>query len=167
MAKKILRDVARGKEFEELTGVLGSKEYKPKSGQRPRGAPVFGTIRELLCFAAFLGFSLERREALTGPVDYVPEEVFAKNEDALDCVRMIALAEAKDPSIFEEANVDKMVTIFEEYANGGLKVIQSFMAELPTDLLGADAIIEGLTNKSLLDRVSSKSGAPGLGGVEF
>jgi dnd system-associated protein 4 len=97
----------------------------------------------------------------------VPEEVFAKNDDALESIRIVALAEKKDQSIFGEENVDEMVTIFEEYAHGGMKVIQRFMQELPTDILGADAIIEGLRKEGLLDKVSPAGNSGNLSGVEF
>lgn len=168
MARKIMRDVKRSVEFEELYNRLGNREYKWPEGRRPNGAPLFGTIRELLCFAAFLGFYSERRESLQGcQTDSVPEEVFAKNEDALEIVRIIALAERKDQAIFEEDKVEEMVTIFEEYAHGGMKIIQRFILDLPTDVLGADAIIAGLRKEGILDKRDFQGETSSLNGVEF
>lgn len=151
MQNRALRDVRRSRSFSTITGLLGNKQYKPEKGDKPQEAPIFGTIRELLCFAALLGFKLECRESLEGePLDEsVPEEVFSKNEDALACVRMIALAEEQDAGILGDDRVDEMVTIFEEYAHGGLKIIQKFLMDMPTDILGVDAIIHGMTERGL------------------
>jgi len=166
MARRNLRDVKRCQEFEDLYNKLGSREYKWPNGQRPEGAPVFGTIRDLLCFAAFLGFQLSRRESLEGhKTEVIPEEVFSKNEDALECLRLVALAEVKDQCIFEEERVDEMVQIFEEYAHGGMRVIQRYTMDLPTDVLGADAIIEGLRRDGLVSKKEKEKG--NLSGVRF
>lgn len=168
MAQRTLRDVRRCQEFEDIYNKLGSREYKWPSGQRPDGAPIFGTIRDLLCFAAFLGFHLQRRESLEGhKTEVIPEEVFSKNEDALECLRIVALAEAKDQSIFEESRLDEMVQIFEEYAHGGMRVIQRYVMDLPTDVLGADAIIEGLRRDDLIDKRAKDQAKGDLSGVRF
>jgi dnd system-associated protein 4 len=168
MPRRILRDVRRCQEFEDLYNKLGNREYKWPSGHRPDGAPVFGTIRDLLCFAAFLGFHLSRKESLEGhQTDVIPEEVFSKNEDALECIRLVALAEKKDQSIFEEDRVDEMVQIFEEYAHGGMKVIQRYVLDLPTDILGADAVVEGLRRDGLVNKREKDQSKGNLSGVRF
>jgi hypothetical protein len=141
-------------EFEDMYNRLGNREYKWTGGERPDGAPLFGTLRELLCFAAVLGFQLSRREELAGHTTApIPEEVFAKNEDALSCVRMIE-------------RIDEMVNIFEEYALGGSRLLNHFLSELPTDILGAEALLEGLRKEKLLPPRSSNTGS-GLGAVSF
>jgi len=167
MSRRILRDIRRCSEFEDIYNRLGSREFK-WPGDKPEGAPVFGTIRELLCFAAFVGYHLSRRESLDNcQTEAVPEEVFAKNEDALESVRMIALAEAKDQMILAEERVDEMVTIFEEYAHGGMKIIQRFLLDLPTDIVGSDAIIEGLRKEGLVNRSAVLGTSSDLNGVKF
>lgn len=99
--------------------------------------------------------------------EVIPEEVFSKNEDALECVRLVALAEAKDQSIFEESRMDEMVTIFEEYARGGMKAIQRYVLDLPTDILGADAIIEGVRKDGLINKRDKNQTTGNLSGVQF
>lgn len=132
-----------------------------------KAAPLFGTLRELLCFTAILGFQLSRREELAGHTTApIPEEVFAKNEDALSCVRMVALAHTKDYMIFAEERIDEMVNIFEEYALGGSRLLNHFLSELPTDILGAEALLEGLRKEKLLPPRSLNTGG-GLGAVHF
>jgi dnd system-associated protein 4 len=166
MTRRILKDVRRSMEFEDMYDRLGNREFKWVDG-RPDGAPLFGTLRELLCFAAVLGFQFSRREKLDGHATApVPEEVFAKHDDALSCVRMLALAETKDYMVFAEERVDEMVTIFEEYALGGSRLINQFLSEYPSDILGADALLEGLRKEKLLPPRSANTGA-GLGAVSF
>lgn len=168
MSRIVLRDIRRCQEFEDLYNKLGSREYKWPGGQRPDGAPVFGTIRDLLCFAAFLGFHLKRRESLDGhKTEAIPEEIFSKNEDALECVRLVALAEVQNQSIFEENRVDEMVRIFEEYAHGGMRVVQRYIMDLPTDVLGADAIIDGLRRDGLVNKIEKEQAKGDLSGVRF
>ena len=89
---------------------------------------LFPTIRELLCFAALLGYSEERRLPLDKEkgVEDVSYQQFERG-DAEDLIYLIALAETKDPEVLKDGNEDKCATIFEEYANGGLQIIQQAM----------------------------------------
>lgn len=89
---------------------------------------IFPTIRELLCFAALLGFSEQRRTPLdrTQGVEDVSYQQFERG-DAEDLIYMIALAETQDPNVLREGEEGKCAEIFEEYANGGLAIIKDFM----------------------------------------
>jgi hypothetical protein len=68
--------------------------------------------------------------------------------------------------IFAEERIDEMVNIFEEYALGGSRLLNHFLSELPTDILGAEALLEGLRREKLLPPRSSNTGG-GLGAVRF
>ena len=89
---------------------------------------LFPTIRELLCFAALLGYSERRRVPLDKDkgVEDVSYQQFERG-DAEDLIYLIALAETKDPEVLKEGEEDQCATIFEEYANGGLQVIKEAM----------------------------------------
>src|SRR5688572_24936434 len=82
---------------------------------------LFPTIRELLCFAALLGFSEQRRVPLdrSEGVEDISYQQFERG-DAEDLIYMIALAEAQDIDILREGEEVRCAEIFEEYANGGL-----------------------------------------------
>jgi dnd system-associated protein 4 len=146
---------------------LGNREFQWEPNAKPEGAPLFGTLRDLLCFTAVLGFQLQCKETLKGHTTApIPEEVFAKNEDALSCVRMIALAEAKDYMIFAEERVEEMVVIFEEYALGGSRALRKMLNEYPTDILGANSLLDGLRKEKLLPPRSTNTGG-GISAVRF
>ena len=91
---------------------------------------LFPTIRELLCFAALLGYSEGRRipldsDAGTEDVSYQQFE----RGDAEDLIYLIALAETKDPEILKDGEESRCAEIFEEYANGGLQILRDQMLQ--------------------------------------
>ena len=85
---------------------------------------LFPTIRELLCFAALLGFSERRRIPLdrSKGVEDVSYQQFERG-NAEDLIYLIALAETQDVQVLREGDERRCADIFEEYANGGLAII--------------------------------------------
>lgn len=86
---------------------------------------LFPTIRELLCFAALLGYSEKRRIPLDREkgVEDISYQQFERG-DAEDLIYLIALAETKDPEILKDGEESRCAEIFEEYANGGLQILR-------------------------------------------
>lgn len=89
---------------------------------------LFPTIRELLCFAALLGFSEQRRLPLdrSQGVEDVSYQQFERG-DAENLIYLIALAEEENPNILREGEEVHCAEIFEEYANGGLTIIKDHL----------------------------------------
>lgn len=89
---------------------------------------LFPTIRELLCFAALLGFSEKRRVPLdrSKGVEDVSYQQFER-DDSHNLIFLIALAETEDPDILREGQEAQCAEIFEEYANGGLAIIKDHL----------------------------------------
>jgi dnd system-associated protein 4 len=85
---------------------------------------LFPTLRELLCFAALLGYSENRRIPLDREkgVEDISYQQFERG-DAEDLIYLIALAETKDPEILKDGEEGRCAEIFEEFANGGLQII--------------------------------------------
>lgn len=112
-------DIYRSRIHEEMVQRLAVQKI-PDSDRT-----LFPTIRELLCFAALLGFSEMRRLPLDrkAGVEDVSYQRFEMG-DSDDLIYLIALAETKDPKILNEGEEKKCAEIFEEYANGGLHIIQ-------------------------------------------
>jgi dnd system-associated protein 4 len=89
---------------------------------------LFPTIRELLCFAALLGYSEGRRVPLdrNAGTEDVSYQQFERG-DAEDLIYLIALAETKDPEVLKDGEEGRCAEIFEEYANGGFQVLRDAM----------------------------------------
>lgn len=90
---------------------------------------LFPTIRELLCFAALLGFSEKRRIPLdrTAGVEDISYQQFERDPAAEDLLWTIAVAETQDTEVLREGEEARCAEIFEEYANGGLALIKDFL----------------------------------------
>jgi dnd system-associated protein 4 len=91
------------------------------------GTGVFLTYADVITFAAALGFRHQRRLPLgkfsRKDPDPIPQDQF-KNRALIE---LIAIAETQDPKILasdEEADQAR-VKIFQEYANGGLELLQN------------------------------------------
>ena len=128
-----LRNINRSSSHKNLVDLLAN----PEEGKENK---LFETIKSLMIFAAFLGYAEKRRE----PLDKQPKEDIQKYifENELDYLYLIALAESKDPSIFKEDNDYDIVTVFEEYANGGLEI--TGWVNQYKGYSGQRAIIQGL-----------------------
>lgn len=154
-----MRGVRRSKIHSDLVDRLDTRN--PATDQK-----VFPFKKATMCYAAILGFKKGRRAKLpNSDVDTIEWHTFA-NGGYADYIYMIALAHAKDldvlrydiknsdPSGFDE----DMVTIFEEYANGGLEIMQTWLRKKPGDVHGHEAIIAGLKREGLLNLTKTDPG---------
>lgn len=86
---------------------------------------IFPTIRELLCFAALLGYSQNNKVPLdqqfgTEDISY---QQFERGTYSQELIHLLAVADTKDPEILKEGRHGECVKIFEEYANGGIELL--------------------------------------------
>lgn len=127
--------VKRSKAFEVTLQKLGGKE-----------ASLFPTLREALTFCAMLGYKERRRVSLdpdAGTEDIAGAQ-YQLNE-AVDAMFALALAEAKTSDILRQDREKECVQIYEEYANGGLELIQSWIDRF-ADISVEDAVWRGLNS---------------------
>lgn len=111
---------------------------------------IFSTIRELLCFSAMLGYALQRRKKLPdGKKNDVSYQQFEAN-DAVDNIYLIAVCETQSTDCLRPESEVDMVTIFEEYAHGGLETIQSWYSKYSTQD-PQKALISGLYDEKFID----------------
>lgn len=109
------RRVRRPKDKEDLLTVL------------TQDARIFATYREALCFAATLGYSRGRRIPFEQSSEPIAWQVFsAPGYEAV--VNMMAAVATDDFNIVAPDRFEDRLNIFEEYANGGLAVIQEQMS---------------------------------------
>ncbi|MEW6079171.1 MAG: DNA phosphorothioation-associated protein 4 [Thermodesulfobacteriota bacterium] len=113
---------------------------------------IFPTMREFMCFAAVLGFQYEKR------VPFKPKEqtleidgrIFSGHPTTVDLFNLIALVEEKSIEILRDENENEVLIIFEEYANGGFEIIDSWLKRKPDDTIGYQALISALKEEGFL-----------------
>lgn len=125
--------VKRSRQFEDTLQLLGGKD-----------ATMFPTLREALTFCAVLGYKERRRKKLdiSAGTEDIAGAQYQINE-AVDTMFALALAEAKTSDILRQERERECVEIYEEYANGGLELIQSWIDRY-ADVDVEEAIWRGL-----------------------
>ena len=125
--------VKRSKLFEATLQKIGGKE-----------SSMFPTLREALTFCAVLGYKERRRVPLdpnAGTEDIAGAQY--QTNEAVDMVFALALADAKTSDVLRPDRERDCVLTYEEYANGGLELIQGWIdryADVDVD----DAVWRGL-----------------------
>ncbi|GBE65144.1 hypothetical protein MFM001_16060 [Mycobacterium sp. MFM001] len=111
----------------------------------------FPTYRDILLFAAAVGYRQERRVPFSNaggdPIRYEPTMTAPPFSDTL--INMIAANEvADDPEIMDVTRLEERVRIFEEYANGGLEYLQEQInvRHKPADLVVVDLVTEAFAD---------------------
>ena len=139
-----MRSVRRVATHEVLVRMLCEKNHS-KSGRS-----LFPSMRELLCFCAVLGFQVDRRIRLEGKTLEVDARIWERSDTAVDLVYLLALAGTRDINLLHVDRDDDALTVFEEYANGGLEVLSGWFAANAGDTDGDVTIINGFRALGLL-----------------
>tara|TARA_B100001175_G_C19183934_1_gene483415 strand:- start:102 stop:578 length:477 start_codon:yes stop_codon:yes gene_type:complete len=144
MANK-LRNINRSDEHEEFVQKLAIRNHSIKKSS------IFPTIKDLLCFAATLGFSEGKRVPLSSEHKKhdIQRQIFI-DDGKINLIFLIALSELKDVNILRDDNEVDIIEIFEEYANGGLEIMKSWELDVPDDGNGDKAIVNGLIKNKYL-----------------
>lgn len=141
-----MRTIKRNNDFEPIVRRLADAAH-PTTKQ-----PIFATLRDLLCFAAVLGFETESKIPASGQSDgFVDGRVFERDDLSMDLLYLIGLAATRDVEVLREGNEGQLADIFEEYANGGLRVISDWLLEHPEDPNGDQALVAALVSKGYLE----------------
>lgn len=152
-----MRSILRSKKYAELIATLTSKDSDTE-------VPAFPTIKALQCYAAMIGFDQGRREPLEkGESENIEWHTF-ENDGYTEYIYLIALAETGNPSVLKyDAKTsdaggfsEDMVKIFEEYANAGFQVLQSWLDKSPGDPYGSKALIAGIQKAEYLIETGTK-----------
>jgi dnd system-associated protein 4 len=151
-------NINRSRSYEDIVQRLAGQTL-PGSDRR-----LFPTIRELLCFAALLGFSEGRRVPLDRAqgVEDISYQQFERGE-AEHLIYLIALAHEKDVNVLREGNEDQCGQLFEEYANGGLAIIKDSLLKAGGEY--PDRALMGLLREK--GYLTGTQAEPDLGAVEF
>lgn len=115
-------DVCRDKSFESLE----KKLCGTKSSENTKS--IFKTVKELMVFAALVGYQLDKFEPLSSKVNSggVTLGTFSKTKhDAY--IYMLALAKNPSLDLLKDENLKEAIGIFEAYCNAGLKHIDNWI----------------------------------------
>jgi dnd system-associated protein 4 len=125
--------VRRPKKYEELMTNL-------------KDSGSFETLKDVLVYAASLGLQKNTREEFKETSEPINLHIFSGTFDVM-VLNLIAIKESGDPRIMANERSDDRVKIFEEYACGGLGVIDNHFQ-------GSGDIVETLTG--LIMQVEAK-----------
>lgn len=103
--------VRRPKEHAELMDELTAKDQP------------FSSYRDLLGFAAALGWALEKRTPFQQSAEPIAWSVFINHPGNEALVEMLTAAESDDADALSTANLRSRIAVFEEYANTGLDAL--------------------------------------------
>ena len=96
------------------------------------GGNPFHNFYEALTFCAALGYVRERRETFEKSGEPIRWELFENNIDGADVlVSMLAGSATDEIEILGDEREDERMTIFEEYACGGLSVLKQALDSNP------------------------------------
>jgi dnd system-associated protein 4 len=111
----------------------------------------FPTYRDILLFAAAVGFRQDRRVPFTtSSGDPIRSDVLMAPGFSDTLINMIAANVVDDPEIMDDTRMDERFKIFEEYANGGLEYIQEQVnvRHQPAALVVIDLVTETFADDS-------------------
>lgn len=118
----------------------------------------FPTFRDILLFAAAVGFRQDRRVPFTASSgDPIRYEVLTTPGFGDTLVNMISANVVADaPEIMDDSRIEERIKIFEEYANGGLEYIQeqANVRHQPAARVVIDLVTEALSEGGGAKQVS-------------
>ena len=103
--------------------------------------PIFRFFKDLMVFASMVGYSKDKRKALSGDSISIILETYASRDNPQDAfIYLLALMSEKNGACLKDENLLTSIKIFEEYCNAGLEEIQLWLDENPGDHIGIDTL---------------------------
>lgn len=150
-----MKGVRRNNKYNEMVNLLW------RGGKGPESTKVFSDIKDLIVLAAMIGKKYEVREGLESKNTPITLNTFAgigsnkeSRVDQHNIVFMFSLLINKDMNTVRDENIDATIKDFEEYSNGGLSIMQDWMAASasnPMCILDKMVEIVGSTTPAGLD----------------
>lgn len=119
------------------------------------GRPIFSFKKDLMVFAAMIGYSKKRRSKISRDNISIILETYHK-DDQDGFIYLIALMTKKDVTILKDQNLLDAIVIFEEYCNYGLEEIQLWLDENPGDIEAIDTLSEKIFDQVILNEEKYK-----------
>jgi len=107
---------------------------------------IFVYLKDLMVFAAMVGYDLNQRKPLDGEAIEIILDTYASDQKD-GFIYLLALIEKKDGLVLKDENLRETVKIFEEYCNAGLYEITKWLDENPGDPIGVDTLLSRILAK--------------------
>lgn len=150
----------RDEKYSVLSDRLVKNPVKASGGQT-----IFPSYRELIVFAAMIGFHFGKSSPVSTRAFEIPQRVFESN-DSDAYVYLCALQDQKSGEIFREQNDNECWRIFESYANSGLEIIDNWLIDSPADIDGVETILNKMKNVAA-EIIKAEEIPPNLDNMEF
>lgn len=107
----------------------------------------FQALRDVLVFAAALGFSRGVRVSFESSDEPIRWDTMCNRRGTEGLVDMLSAASADgDPQILDDSQFESRIRAFEEYANGGLEILESECSRSVTSL--SDMVVRLIRGES-------------------
>ncbi len=93
---------------------------------------VFSFIKELMIFAAMIGYCYNTKKPLSDDKVSISLGTYSTSQDD-GFIYLLALMENKNATCLKDEHLPKSIKIFEEYCNGGLDLVQDWLASNVTN----------------------------------
>ena len=115
------------------------------------GTTIFSYLKDLMVFAAMVGFSENQRRSLTGPTIEISLDTYSSDQKD-GFIYLLGLTEVRNGVCLKNENLRETVRIFEEYCNGGLYIITKWLDANPSDPVGLDTLLDKVFQKLAQNR---------------
>ena len=117
-----------------MRSVRCSSKYRSLVHQLSDNSP-FPTMRDVICFAAVLGFERGSATELDhSSTEIVDARILQRSPDAMDILTMIGIGASEGLDLMHPTREDALVSVFERYAETGLRFISDLVANAPEDV---------------------------------
>ena len=123
---RIFIDRSHHSTYQEL-----SKRPEKEIPSEEKDTPPFESMKNLFMLATFIGYKNKKRVPLENRVDIFSWQVLATDEDYLSLLYALAVTETNGVEVLTDRN--KILSVAEEYANGGILQIEEEVKEMPGD----------------------------------
>lgn len=134
--------------------VLRERKHEPLveklCSSSQNGRRIFPYNKDLMVFAALVGFTKKRTEKVAADGISIILETYASDEKDT-FIYLLALVTQKDGVCLKDENLAESVKIFEGYCNAGLGIIQMWLDENPGDPEGIETLIEKIYEQICLN----------------
>lgn len=104
---------------------------KPRENENRQELSPFESMKNIFMLASFIGYNEKKRVSLGKDKEMIFAWAQFSPEEDVPLLRALALAETEDVEVL--TNQDQILTIAEEYANGGITEIQKQVEDMPGD----------------------------------